>query len=258
MALTWEQVLAWRLRRQLLDPRADTDAVAVVRAWHLAPAAAGRGRRLPVAARRHPLLGATRLAARLRGEPGRPGRDSAGGEPGVPAPEQAARTVIPAYLAVYGPATPATFDQWLTRGNSRRSQLRGWFAGLGAQLVTVQVDGQQAYALAADLDELQATRPTTVVRLLPGFDQYLLGPGTGDPRILDPARRRLVSRTAGWISPVVVAGGRVAGVWELDGDTVAVRLFEAAGTLPRAALQAEAAHLGGFLGRALTVAVTVS
>ena len=30
MTLTWEQVLAWRLRRQLLDPRGGVDAVGVV------------------------------------------------------------------------------------------------------------------------------------------------------------------------------------------------------------------------------------
>jgi hypothetical protein len=42
----------------------------------------------------------------------------------------------------------------------------------------VEVDGERAYVLAEDLDELVSTRPTTVVRLLPGFDQYVLGSGT--------------------------------------------------------------------------------
>ena len=174
---------------------------------------------------------------------------------GVPDPDQAARTVIPAYLGVYGPATPARFDQWLTRGTSRRAQLRGWFDGLGEQLATVEVDGEPAYALAADVEELSATRPSAVVRLLPGFDQYLLGPGTGDAQVVDPARRPLVSRAAGWISPVVVAAGRVVGTWQLDGDTLAVRLFDQAGALPGGSLEAEAAHLGAALGRELTLAV---
>ena len=369
MTLTWEQVLAWRLRRQLLDPRGGVDAVGVVgrlcgvqaqvasaaelavavrqadpapgalaaalgerrlvKAWAmrgtlhlLPPAEAGAYLSLVAAARSwerpawrrafgvgpaelHAMAEAVtqaldgrvltreELVEEIVSRTGNAGlreqlRSGWGallkplawqgylcqGPPagnlvtftrpdtwhpdwgGVPAPADAARTVVPAYLAAYGPATPAMFDQWLTRGSTPKQQLRGWFADPGAQLVTVEVAGQQAYARAADVDELRATRPTAGVRLLPGFDQYILGPGTGDARIIDPARRKLVSRAAGWISPVVLAGGRVVGVWELDGDTVAVTPFGEAGELPRPALRAEAAHLARCLGRTSTMAVT--
>ncbi|MGH9230963.1 MAG: DNA glycosylase AlkZ-like family protein, partial [Acidimicrobiales bacterium] len=138
---------------------------------------------------------------------------------GVPDPEEAARTVIPAYLRAHGPATPATFDAWLTRGVSRKATLRSWFASLGDELATVAVDGVECSMAAADVDALGRTRPSREVRLLAGFDQYVLGPGTGDVRIVAADRRKDVSRTAGWISPVVVHRGRVVGVWELADAT---------------------------------------
>ena len=62
------------------------------------------------------------------------------------------------------------------------------------------------------------TRPTAALRLLPGFDQWVLGPGTDATSVIAAARRSAVSRTAGWIAPVVLRGGRVAGTWTLDGD----------------------------------------
>jgi hypothetical protein len=114
---------------------------------------------------------------------------------------------------------------------------------LDDRLVAVEVDGEPAFLLAEDVDDLGATSPTQAVRLLPGFDQYVLGPGTKAEEIIAPSRRAEVSRTAGWISPVVVAGGRVAGTWKVDGRTVQVRLFEEAGPIPGPALDAEVARI---------------
>ncbi len=86
------------------------------------------------------------------------------------------------------------------------------------------------YARAEDVDDLrgrQAKRPD--VRLLGGFDQWVLGPGTDDGRVVPAARRRAVSKTAGWIAPVVVVGGVVSGTWELSRDQVNVAWFKEAG-----------------------------
>jgi len=177
--------------------------------------------------------------------------------PGIPEPEQAARVAIPGYLGVYGPASMEAFDQWLSRGATKRATLRGWFADLAAELVTVDVAGRQAFARAVDVDEIASTRPTDVVRLLPAFDQYVLSPGTGDPAIIPAARRAQVSKAAGWISPVVVAGGRVAGTWELDDSTVQVKLF-GAGEVADDPLTAEVDRIGGILGRPLQLAVQTS
>ena len=95
-------------------------------------------------------------------------------------------------------------------------------------------------------------------RLLPAFDQFVLGPGTRDEHVLAPARRGAVSRAAGWISPVVVAGGRVAGVWTVDGPALAITLFAEAEPFDRAALDAEIGELGRALGGDLDATVAVS
>lgn len=174
---------------------------------------------------------------------------------GLPAPEEAAAVVVPAYLGAYGPATPETFDAWLTRGASKRAALRGWFADLADDLVTVDIKGTPAYARAADVDDIAALTPSTVVRLLPGFDQYVLGPGTNYTAIIAPARRPQISKTAGWISPVVVTGGRVGGTWDLAGDAVSVVLFREAGAVPAKKIEAEVARLSRFLGIQLSLSV---
>jgi hypothetical protein len=166
---------------------------------------------------------------------------------GVPKPDDAVPVAIPAYLRTYGPATVDRFDAWLTRGTSKKAMLRGWFAALDDRLVTVEVDGETAYLLAEDVEELAATAPTTTVRLLPGFDQYVMGPGTAATEIIAPERRAEVSRTAGWISPVVVAGGRVAGIWEIDGAAVNLHLFEESDPIPAVALEAEVARIEEIL-----------
>ena len=70
-----------------------------------------------------------------------------------------------------------------------------------------------------------------------------LGPGTKDPHLLDPRHRAEVSRAAGWIAPVVVHAGRVAGTWEAADGAVRVRLFAEAPPIDPAELEREAAAL---------------
>ena len=106
----------------------------------------------------------------------RPERASAGWA-GVPDPEEAAPQVIAAYLGAYGPATFEAFGGWLAGGWFGKKQLRAWFGDLGDRLAPVEVEGTPAYVLAEHLDGLASAKPTAVVRLLPGFDQYVLGPG---------------------------------------------------------------------------------
>ena len=167
------------------------------------------------------------------------------GWPGIPDAEAAARVVLPRFLATHGPASEDDILGWLSRGATRTSDLRRWLAGLGAEVVRVEVEGVRALALARDLDELAAARPVDIVRLLPAFDPWVLGAGTGNPWVTDAARRSAVSRAGGWISPVVLAGGHVAGTWAQNGGAVSVDLFaERADAVDRDALAAEAWRAG--------------
>jgi hypothetical protein len=126
---------------------------------------------------------------------------------------------------------------------------------MGDGLAEVEVDGERLYLLAEHVEELAAMKASSTVRLLPGFDQYVLGPGTADGHVTPAARRAAVSRQSGWISPVVVTGGVVSGTWELEDDLVRVAWFEESGRTPRARLGDEVARLSSILGRDLSVEV---
>jgi hypothetical protein len=165
-----------------------------------------------------------------------------------PEPDDAAPTAIAAYLGAYGPAGPETFDRWLSLNSTSRPKLRRWFADLGDTLTEVDVEGRTGFVLSAHADELAGTDPCTGVRLLGGFDQYVLGPGTGDEVLLPKEHRSAVSRQSGWISPIVVRDGRIVGVWSRDGDELVVSPFAGAARLPREELEREAAHVARASG----------
>ena len=118
----------------------------------------------------------------------RPRRPARAG-PVFPSQTTAAPIAIRAYLGAYGPATVEAFSDWVSGGWFSKKRMRTWFADLGDALVEVEVDGEPAWILAEHADELAATKPTSAVRLLPGFDQYVLGPGTKDGRVTPAARR---------------------------------------------------------------------
>ena len=170
---------------------------------------------------------------------------------GLPPTEEAAPLAVEAYLRAHGPATMDRFSGWLSGGWFGKRQLRAWLESLGDRLTEVEVDGEPAFLRTEDVDDLAATRATSAVRLLPGFDQYVMAPGTSDPHVVPPNRRTDVSKQSGWISPVVVSRGVVSGTWELDADVVRVAWFDESGKVPRKALRDEVARLGSILERDL-------
>jgi hypothetical protein len=124
----------------------------------------------------------------------------------TPEPEEAAPTVIAAYLGAYGLATPEVFDRWLSLNSTSRPRLRQWFADLGDTLTEVDVEGPKALMLTEHVEELADIEACKGTRLLSGFDQYLLGPGTNDEALLPKEHRSAVSRTSRW-TPIVVVNG---------------------------------------------------
>jgi hypothetical protein len=146
--------------------------------------------------------------------------------------DEAGPRLLLSYLAAYGPATLEDFGQWLFR-SAKPSLLRGWLAAARAELSEVEVDGVTSLVRTADLDELRASKPNRLVRLLPGFDQYVIAVNRG---LIPRAHLAKVSRTSGWISPVVLYAGRVAGVWSAENGVVSVDPFE---EIPKKLLDAE-------------------
>ena len=177
---------------------------------------------------------------------------------GVPEPDEAAPLAIASYLRAYGPANADGFGRWIGSGRVGKRRVRAWFDSLGSRLGEVEVGGERAFVLAEDLDELRATRPTRALRLLPGFDQFVMGPGTDDGHVTPARRRTAVSKQSGWIAPVVLAGGVARGTWTLEGDRVRVEWFKEAGAVPRTALQGEVERLSRILARELRSEVNVA
>jgi hypothetical protein len=177
---------------------------------------------------------------------------------GVPEPDEAAPLAIASYLRAYGPADADAFGAYIGSGRIGKRRLRAWFHALGPRLAEVDVGGDCMYVLAEDLDDLRSTKPTRTLRLLPGFDQFVLGPGTGDGHVVPAHRRRAVSKQSGWISPVVLAGGVVRGTWGLASNRVVVAWFKEAGAVQREALQAEVERLCTILGRELQLEVSLA
>ena len=116
----------------------------------------------------------------------------------------------------------------------------------------VEVDGEPLTALAADVEQMAAAEPAGEVRLLPAFDQYTVAAPRDRDAVLAGGQRARVYRPQGWLSPVLLAGGRIAGVWrhEAKGGRVTVEIepFTALGRRERAAAEAEAGSLAAFLG----------
>ncbi|PZG03269.1 winged helix DNA-binding domain-containing protein [Nonomuraea aridisoli] len=164
-----------------------------------------------------PRDGRVTFTSPARWVPGRPGTP--------PSPEEAGVRVLRAFLGAHGPATPEMFDSWLFGGVARKAVLKGWFRDLAPELAEVETDDGMTLLIPAEhVDDLAGTAESSAVHLLPGFDQYVLAAPRSLTPLLPPELKPKVSRQAGWISPVVVHAGRVAGVWEAKGGDITLDL----------------------------------
>lgn len=165
-------------------------------------------------------------------------------------PDAALVEVARRYLRAYGPATKDDFGRWF--GSWTGVGKAAW-AGLADELVSVSIEGQRADVLAADLKQLKGLARESSVRLLPTFDPYLMGHNSRD-HLFEPAYRARVSRTAGWISAVVLVDGRVTGTWThtVAKQTlrIAVEPFQKLPPKVRTEIRARADELASTLGAA--------
>ena len=165
---------------------------------------------------------------------------------GIPDLEDAGRRAIVDYLAAYGPAGPEHVHHWLGEGLSAgRARLGRWWDDLAGRLVEVDVEGERRWHLAEHADELQGIRPQAQVHLLPGKDDWVMGPGTKDTWVVPAAHRTAMTRSA---SPVVV-DGVVHGTWRRDGAAIEVSCCLEGDE--RSALESEVERLGGLLASPL-------
>lgn len=126
-------------------------------------------------------------------------------------PQAALRELVRRYLGSYGPATPEDLSRWwsgLTVAGARRM--------LEEVAAPVDVGGVAAYLLEEDLAEAAAAEPTGTLRLLPAFDPYVAGAPRAGHWIFPVERRAEIYRQAGWLTPVIVLDGVIAGTFRYD------------------------------------------
>lgn len=153
------------------------------------------------------------------------------------------------YLRAFGPATPADFALWTGMTLSDATAI---WKRQETGLVPVSVEGWTASIFRRDLRRLTARRAEPLpVRLLPYFDSYLLG-HKARAHLVALHHHKTVYSKAGWIAPVVLVDGRVAGVWaharERNRLVVRVTTFAALSRHTIAGIREEAERLAGFLG----------
>ena len=164
-------------------------------------------------------------------------------------PDAALDEIVRRYLSAYGPAAREDLGRWWAISPAQAGKR---LAALGDDAVEVDLGGRRGVMLAADAAAAAALKPPASVRLLPAFDPYVVGAVRTDTDVLSAGHRARVHRPQGWISPVLLVGGRMAGVWshERRGACIAVEIepfADVAGDV-RDAAEAEAARLAAFLG----------
>lgn len=177
---------------------------------------------------------------------------------GIPDLDEAGRRAVTSYLAAYGPATTARVHYWLGEGlGAGKRRIERWLADLAAadEVVTVDVDGDEALVEAARAESLVGTDPAPSVRLLPAQDQWVVGPGTADAVVVPPEHRQEVTRGAN----LLVVGGVVSGTWVARDGALTVTPWGtvhdlAAGTLADE-LAGHVARVGELRGQDLRLVV---
>lgn len=172
------------------------------------------------------------------------------GRPADPLRELARR-----YLAAYAPATPADFGRW---SGLKKAQARRAWEAVADECATVGVPGGEALMLKEQLDALESAPSQPVVRLLPRYDNYLLGYASRAFMVAE-AHAKQVHPGGGLIRACVIIDGEARANWKLEkrrtGLRVLVKPFEALSAEQEALLEAETLDLGKFFSTEITLRI---
>ena len=163
-------------------------------------------------------------------------------------PEESRLALLERYLRVYGPSDRLEFAAWagLDPVNAKPT----WESMLD-KMIEVAYCGRRTWLLKDDLDALLRSEFRDPVRLIPNFDVYLAG---RDRRVItsNKEEHKRVYRQAGWVSAVVLARGKVGGVWsaktQKDKLFFNIEPFAKFGSDFRRSVEEEAKAYADFLG----------
>ncbi|MFB6704142.1 winged helix DNA-binding domain-containing protein [Streptomyces sp. NPDC056333] len=155
--------------------------------------------------------------------------------------KDSAKELIRRYLAAFGPAGVKDVQAWC--GLTRLGEV---VADMHAELRRYcGPDGRELIDLAdAELPDPETPAP---VRLLPAFDNALLGHADRTRVISDEDRKRVMPGQA-QVRPTFLVDGRVHGTWSLRTGTLRLTPFRPLCATDRAALEQEADRLLPFVG----------
>jgi len=168
-------------------------------------------------------------------------------KPGLISATEAQCALLRKYLRAYGPATLTDFSHW---SGIPMQEVKPLLPLLEAELAEIPGDKKSSYLLREDVAVLNKSSGTaSCIRLLPLFDSYLLAHRDKD-HLLSAQHYKRVYRNQGWISPVVLIDGAVAGVWshKLQGKKLLVETepFGKLSRTARAGIEREAERLALF------------
>lgn len=163
--------------------------------------------------------------------------------------DEARAALLRRFLSAFGPATAADFAKWT---GLKVTEARPVLDAIAGELLPVSVDGAAGWIRRVDAQALRgSTLDPDAVRLLGAFDPLLLAHAS-KAHLVGAAHFPRVYRPQGWISPVVLRGGTIAGVWfpKTIGarTTLDVQLFGRATPALREGIAREAEAIGRFLG----------
>jgi len=140
---------------------------------------------------------------------------------------------------------------WLGLG---KTKARTALKALQKEITTVGLSEVYGYFMMLNEDAVQlrtmATVPRPVVNLLPVLDPYLMGYKERE-RYIENAPYDWVFDRSGNATSTILAGGRVAGVWdfeEAEPPTIKLFFFQGISSKVQEAAYTEAQRMGAFLG----------
>lgn len=159
------------------------------------------------------------------------------------------------YLEAYGPATPYDLASW---SGLPVSQARSAFQSIPDDPFEVKIGKTPAWILPQNAGWLDHPLADPVVRLLPGYDAYLLGYQNRD--FMVPANyASRIHPGGGLIKPTLIVDGLALGNWKKetrkDHTGIIVEPFEILNPDWLPGLEAEVQDLGRFLNQETTLKI---
>lgn len=153
------------------------------------------------------------------------------------------------YIAAYGPARLDDMAAW---SGLTLKEIRAAWQHITGLLVEVEIANRPAWMLKLHLERLDGfSGHPLMIRLLPGFDTYLLG-YRGRELVVSAQFVKYINAGGGMIHPTLLVNGRAIGTWrsvqrkkQLE---VIVEPFEQFAPEVQLGLKAEVTDIGRFLG----------